>query len=79
MVEGTAQYVESMAYRALRDTGAWETEYLTEKELSGGSGKYYTLGMLKCLLLDTLAPEWKNGFSLPCDLSEYLAECMQTE
>lgn len=79
MVEGTAQYVESMAYRALRDTGAWETEYLTEKELSGGSGKYYTLGMLKCLLLDTLAPEWKNGFSLPCDLSEYLAECLQAE
>ena len=75
-VEGTAKYVESMAYRELRGTGAWETEYLTETGFSGGSGKYYTIGMLKCLLLDKLSPEWKSGFSLPCDLGEYLAECL---
>lgn len=76
MVEGTAHYVESMAYRSLTDETTWEADYLTEQELSGGSGKYYTIGMLKCQLLDTLDPGWQSGFSLPCDLSTYLEEAV---
>ncbi|MBQ8935608.1 MAG: hypothetical protein IJ049_04325 [Oscillospiraceae bacterium] len=79
MVEGTARYVESLAYRELTDTDAWRAAYLTEGELSGGADKYYTIGMLKCLLLDTLAPGWQDGFALPADLSEALEDAMQTK
>lgn len=79
MVEGPAHYVESMAYRKLTDADTWKTEYLTEKELSGGSGKYYTIGMLKCLLLDRLEPGWQNSYALPYDISKHLEESIQKE
>lgn len=78
-VEGTARYVELLAYLELTDLGAWETAYLTERDLSGGADKYYTTGMLKCLILDTLTPGWQDSFALPIDLSESLKDAIRME
>ena len=71
-VEGTARYVESKAYLALTDEERYHRAYLNGDSYSGGSEKYYRIGMMKALLLDRLAPGWQKEFSLPDDLSERL-------
>ena len=51
-LEGSARYVESLAYRSLEGDKAWEEHYMGEFSYEKGSGKYYQMGMLKGLLLD---------------------------
>lgn len=75
-LEGSAMYVESMAYRRLEGDEAWEESYMGELSYENGSGKYYHMGMLKCLLLDELMPGWQGRFSGACGLNELLAECI---
>lgn len=72
MVEGTARYVEAQAYLLLEGEEAWKTTYFGEFEYSKGSGKYYEMGMYKCLILDQLAPEWKADFNVTDSLDDYL-------
>lgn len=61
--EGSARYVESMAYRELAGDAAWRDVYLKEFQYENGSGKYYHMGMLKCVLLDQLTDGWQQDFS----------------
>lgn len=70
--EGSARYVESMAYRELEGDSAWQEIYLSEFRYENGSGKYYDMGMLKCVLLDQLAEGWQKEFSEGVGLDELL-------
>lgn len=72
ILEGTARYVEAQAYLLLEGEEAWAETYLREFEYSNGSGKYYEMGMYKCLILDQLAPEWKADFNVTDSLDDYL-------
>ena len=71
-MEGTAMYVESLAYRKLENDAAWKEHYLADFQYADGSGKYYHMGMLKSLLLDEIADGWQAEFSLDCCLDELL-------
>ena len=71
--EGSARYVESMAYRELEGESAWETIYLMEFRYENGSGKYYDMGMMKCLLLDQLSDGWQKESSPENGLDELLS------
>lgn len=63
-LEGSARYVESLAYRILEGEKAWQNHYLGEFHYEEGSSKYYYVGMLKGLLLDQTAEGWQRKFSL---------------
>lgn len=71
--EGSARYVESVAYRELEGESAWKTVYLSEFRYENGSGKYYDMGMLKCMLLDQLSDGWQKEFSPETGLNELLS------
>lgn len=71
--EGSARYVESVAYRELEGETAWEMIYLSEFRYENGSGKYYDMGMLKCMLLDQLLDGWQKEFSPETGLNELLS------
>lgn len=60
--EGSARYVESVAYREMEGEAEWKAAYLSEFDYQNGSGKYYDLGMMKCLLLDQLLEGWQEEF-----------------
>lgn len=61
-VEGTARYVEACVYKMLVPE-QFDSAYLDViSEYGGGSTKYYQVGMAQCMILDTLDPDWKNGF-----------------
>lgn len=70
--EGSARYVESMAYRELAGDAAWRDVYLKEFQYENGSGKYYHMGMLKCVLLDQLTDGWQQDFSDEMGIDELL-------
>lgn len=76
-MEGSAMYVESMAYRGLEGEAAWKEYYLGDFSYENGSGKYYHLGMLKCLLLDEMLPGWQSQFSASYGLNQLLHECVE--
>jgi len=70
--EGTARYIESHVYRFQEGQEAFEREYTNETEYQKGSGKYYSMGMLKCCLLDELNPGWKDNYDFSVTLTELL-------
>lgn len=72
MLEGSARYVEAKAYRLLEGDMAWQEVYLGTFTYENGNGKYYAMGMYKCLLLDELMPQWKETFCVTDSLDEYL-------
>ncbi len=74
--EGSARYVESMAYQELEGESAWETVYLSEFRYENGSGKYYDMGMMKCMLLDQLLDGWQKEFSPENGLNELLSSAV---
>lgn len=61
-VEGSACYIEACVYRALLPDKFEESYIDGLSEYSGGSSKYYRTGMAECMILDTLDPDWKDGF-----------------
>lgn len=74
-VEGTSCYIEAYVYKSLLPD-SFETNYIeTINGYGGGSGKYYKTGMAMCMVLDTVNPEWKNGY----DFSEPLVNLIYTE
>ncbi len=74
-MEGTARYVEGKAYEQLYSKEAFEETYLEAFEsYQKGSGKYYGTGMVKCLLLDRLAPGWKQEYDFSKSLTGLLYE-----
>ena len=74
MAEGTAYYVESKAIQYENGRDSYEKKYLdTAGEYAYGNAKYYRHGMLECMLLDKLDPDWKASYSFDkplCDLIE---------
>ena len=74
-IEGTACYIEACVYKSLLPD-SFENNYIEAiSEYGGGSGKYYKTGMAMCMILDTVNPEWKNGY----DFSEPLINLIYTE
>ena len=74
-LEGSAMYVEGQAYRFLEGDAAWEEHYMGEFQYENGRGKYYHLGMLKCVLLDEMMEGWQKKFNMNCGLDELLQAC----
>lgn len=75
LTEGTAYYIEAKVYEMLSGEQKLEEHYLDGiADFEGGRGKYYRSGMAKCLLLDCLEPDWKDGFDFSEGLDELLAE-----
>lgn len=72
LMEGSARYVEGQAYLLLEGPDAWKENYLNAFTYTNGSGKYYTMGMLKCLLLKQLRPDWEKEFTVTVSLDEQL-------
>lgn len=62
-LEGSAQYIEAMSFRDLTSEEEFKAQYLGEFVYCGGSGKYYTIGLYQCLLLDQLNVDWQEEFS----------------
>ncbi|MCR5105545.1 MAG: hypothetical protein K6B68_14010 [Eubacterium sp.] len=80
MVEGTAYYVEANAVRYENGEAAYTDKYIkTIDEYSGGNSKYYHLGMLECMLLNELDPEWKDSYSFDRPLSEVIEDCVLSQ
>lgn len=77
--EGSARYVECMAYREMAGDDAWREVYLKDFQYANGSEKYYHMGMLKCVLLDQLADGWQQEFSDKVGLDELLHRSNQVE
>ncbi len=75
MMEGTAFYVESHAVRYENGDAAYQKNYLdvASRYVDGGA-KYYRRGMLECMLLDELDPEWKTSYEFDRPLDEVIAE-----
>lgn len=75
MVEGSAYYVEAGVALCENGREAYEKEYLeTAGTYADGNAKYYRLGMLECMLLDKLDPDWKTSYSFDRALEEVIAE-----
>ena len=55
-LEGSARYVECAAYRKLAGDEVWKKQFLQAFSYADGSGKYYDMGMYKCMLLDQCLP-----------------------
>lgn len=73
MTEGTAYYVEGNILRSLRSGKEYQERYLdTLDAFEGGRGKYYRTGMAKCLILDKLAPDWKESLDYTESLDQLL-------
>lgn len=72
--EGSARYVECMAYREMAGDDAWREIYLKDFQYANGSEKYYHMGMLKCVLLDQLADGWQQEMSDKVGLDELLSK-----
>ena len=74
-VGGTARYIEACIYKKLLP-GQFDSNYLDGiSEYSGGSAKYYAMGMAQCMILDKLNPGWKDGF----DFSEPVIQKIYAE
>lgn len=76
-LEGSAQYVEAMSFRHLTSEEEFESQYLDEFVYSGGSGKYYRIGLYQCLLLDQLSGDWQAEFSFENSPSTILQNMVQ--
>ena len=78
LTEGSAQYFESMIFRALCGEEAYVDHYIEGMDIyREGRNKYYTLGSGKCLLLDKLNPAWKNNFVMDRSFAKMLREALQ--
>ncbi len=75
MIEGTAYYVEAAATRYESGEEAFRKGYMdTAYTYAEGNAKYYRLGMLECMLLDKLDPDWKTSYSFDKPLEEVIAQ-----
>ena len=75
-IEGSAKYVESNVFKALEGNDKWVATYLKPFEYTNGSGKYYDMGMLKCMILDQLSLDWKASFDPTVSLNELLRQAV---
>lgn len=72
-VEGTARYIEGIAYQELYSQKKFRARYIDHLDTySAGADKYYAIGMAKCMVLDKLDGGWKTGYNFSVSLSELL-------
>ncbi|MDO5154982.1 MAG: hypothetical protein Q4D51_03360 [Eubacteriales bacterium] len=76
-LEGSAQYVEAMAYRDMTSEASFEKHYLADFKYTDGSGKYYTMGLMKCLILDQVSENWQSDFSYENNASKMLEKVVK--
>lgn len=76
-VEGSARYIESCVYKELEGEEAWENIYMSPFVYENGSGKYYTEGMIKCMILDQIVPDWKKNFDVTVSLDVLLHQGLE--
>lgn len=75
MMEGTAYYVESKVACYENGEESYRKNYLDNaSEYAEGGAKYYRRGMLECMLLDKLDPEWKASYGFDRALSDVIEE-----
>lgn len=61
-VEGSACYIEANVCNVL-EPERFEADYVnTISEYANGTAKYYKAGMAQCMILDRIAPGWKDGY-----------------
>lgn len=78
LTEGTAYYVESNVLRWQKGDSEYQTRYIdTLDTYISGRGSFYRTGMAKCLILDVLAPDWKEQLDFTKSLDELLDEAMR--
>lgn len=78
LTEGTAYYVEANILKMQNGEGEYEERYIrTLGDFEGGRGKYYRIGMAKCLILDKLSPDWKEKLDFTKSLDELLDEAVE--
>ena len=74
MVEGSAYYVEASVVRYENGEAAYQDKYINEAgNYIDGNSKYYHHGMLQCMLLDELDPQWKASYNFDKPLDEVIA------
>ena len=71
-LEGSAQYVEAMVYKDLTSQKEFEDYYLEEFTYVNGSYKYYTIGLMKCLILDQMDESLQEKFTYENGLSQIM-------
>lgn len=77
-LEGTARYVESQAYRKLNSEEAFHSVYVeTIRDYTGGSNKYYDIGMAECLILDKVKPGWQAEYDSSVHLLELICQALE--
>lgn len=76
-IEGSARYIEAMAYKDLAGEEEFNDYYLGEFTYIDGSEKYYTLGFLRCLLLDQVNPGWQSEFTYDNGCTNILADVVK--
>lgn len=76
-LEGSAYYVEGYIYQKLYSWEAFEKQYLEGLDVyTGGSNKYYGIGMAYCRILDRIAPDWKAGYDFSESLTDLIYEAL---
>ena len=74
MVEGSAYYVEASVVRYENGEAAYQDKYINEVgNYIDGNSKYYHHGMMQCMLLDELDPQWKASYNFDKPLDEVIA------
>ena len=74
MVEGSAYYVEASVVRYENGEAAYQDKYINEAgKYIDGNSKYYHHGMMQCMLLDELDPQWKASYNFDKPLDEVIA------
>ena len=74
MVEGSAYYVEASVVRYENGEAAYQDKYINEAgNYIDGNSKYYHHGMMQCMLLDELDPQWKASYIFDKPLDEVIA------
>lgn len=77
LTEGTAYYMEANVLKMQSGEKKYKERYIqTLAEFEGGRGKYYQIGMAKCLILDALSPDWKETLDFTKSLDELLDEAV---
>lgn len=77
LVEGSAQYVEAKVFMELSDETMYNEYYMQSVGYSNDAAKYYTSGMLKCLLLDELLPAWQTDFDCSLGMNQLLKTALE--
>ena len=76
-VEGSACYVEAKVCKVL-EPERFETDYVNAiSDYANGTAKYYKVGMAQCMILDRIAPGWKEKYDFSKVPMELIYEILE--